>query len=151
MPGSRIPYNLFLKKNLHLLHSVSVITLSYLDQCKVYLALSVSMQEWFQKQLTVAEISQFLSLSVNLSLFFPPGTEYPVHGCTSIGRLALPELKKRNIHRQLFCTVLILQQLKIIRTLGSHLNRVETYQSRSDQTRPDKMILFGILVTIKCW
>ena len=35
----------FIFKNLHLLHSVSFITLSYLDQCKVYLALSVSMQE----------------------------------------------------------------------------------------------------------
>jgi len=105
-----IPYILFLK-NLCLLHSISVITLSCLDQCKVYLALSVSMQELFQKQLKVAEISQFLSLSVNLSLFFPPGTAYPVHGCTSTGHLALPELKNRNIHRQLFCTVLVLQQL----------------------------------------
>ena len=130
------------KKNLRQLHSVSVITLSYLDRWKGYLALSVSMQEWFQKQLTVAEISQFLSLSVNLSLFFPPGTAYPVRGCTSTGHLALPELKNRNIHRQLFCTVFVLQQLKIIRTLGSHLHRVETYQSRSD-----KMILFGILIT----
>jgi hypothetical protein len=91
---------LHIKKSL-LQESVSVITLSYLDQCKVYLAPSVSMQEWFQKQLTVAEISQFLTLTVTLSLFFPPGTASQVHGCTNTGHLALPELNTNIIHRRL--------------------------------------------------
>jgi hypothetical protein len=89
-----ISYMCSIKVELCQLQKPVSVTPCYLGPCTVYPALSVSMQEWFQKQLKVGEISQ-LRWTVDLCQFFPSGTANQVHGSTSTPHLALHVLRNR--------------------------------------------------------